>query len=182
MGKQREMSRLQTILMSVLVSLVLLNFGALAYFRDALSARDYSAIPDPQLRVGYCMMSSMTLPDTYLLAETIAHPPSFEVYRAVMSLSTQATERPEVRIAMSALKARNNLRARAHSMSTLIAFRCGYWKVKWPDGVSPLDVNFKWHRFDPTFWNFVNWVKTQPDAAERLYKATRKKQVILAQN
>ena len=180
MKKQRDMSRLQTILMSVLLLLVAFNYGALAYYRDVLSSRDYSVIPNPQDRVGYCMMSSMTLPDTYLLAQTTAHPPSFEVYKAVMSLPQAAKETPQARIALNALKIREKLRERAHGMSHLVAFRCGFWKVKWPDGVGPLEVNLKWHQFDSTFWYFVNRLYAEPDAADVLYKSLRNKPLVVA--
>jgi hypothetical protein len=173
------MSRLQTILMSVLLSLVLLNYGALAYYGDVLSTRDYSAIPDPHDRVGYCMLSSMTLPDTYLLAQTAAQPPSFAVYKSVMSLPEVAKQRPEVRTALGALKAREKLRERAHGISHLVAYRCGFWKVKWPDGVGPLEVNLKWHRFDSTFWYFLSRIQAEPDAVEVLYKALHSKPLLL---
>ena len=173
------MSRLQTILLSVLLSLVLLNYGAMAYYRSVLSERDYSVILNPQDRVGYCMLSSMTLPDTYLLAQTTAQPPSFAIYKSVMSLPEVAKQRPEVRTALGALKAREKLRERAHAMSHLVAFRCGYWKVKWPDGVGPLDVNLKWHRFDSTFWNFLNRIQSEPDAVDVLYKALHNKPLLL---
>jgi hypothetical protein len=174
------MSRFQTTLMSVLVFLVLLNYGALAYLRDVLATRDYSAIPGPQARVGYCMMSSMTLPDTYLLAQTVAHPPDFSVYKAVMSLPEATKARPDVRTALGALAIRQQLRDRAHGMSHLVAFRCGYWKVKWPEGVGPLEVNLKWHKFDSTFWYFLNRIRSEPDAAEVLYKRLHGKPLVVA--
>lgn len=174
------MSRLQTLLVSVLVAVVLVNYGAMAYFRDVLSMRDYSSIPNPQDRVGYCMMSTTTLADTYLLAETTAYAPSFEIYKTVVSLSLEGKGRLDVQTAMKAVKAREQLRERAHALSVLAASRCGFWKIKWPQGVTPLDVNLKWHRFDSSFWYFLSRLRAEPDAAELLYKAMRKKPVIVA--
>jgi hypothetical protein len=155
--------------------LVLVNYGALAYYRDALSVRDYSAIPNPQNRVGYCMLSSMTFADKYLLAETTAHPPDFDIYSAVMSLPMDKRKLAEVRIAIGALKNRDKLRERAHGMSHAVAAACGYWEVKWPLGVTPLDINLKWNRFDSTFSNFVERIRGEPDAAERLWIELKKK-------
>ena len=174
------MFRLQTVLLSVLLSVVLINYGALAYYRDVLATRDYSSIPNLQDRVGYCMMSNTTLPDSYLLAETTAYAPTFEIYKAVLSLSLEAKGRLEAQNAMKAFKVREQLRERAHALSVRAASRCGFWKVKWPEGVTPLDVNLKWQRFDSTFWYFLSRLRAEPDAAERLYKSMRKKPVILA--
>lgn len=170
MGKWRKAfrSRLQGALLSVLLVLVLLNYGALIYLRDELSTRDYSMIPDPRNRVGYCMLTSMTLADKYLLAETTAHPPDFGIFSAVMSVPGQGLSRQEMKIAISALKNRDDLRARAHRVSHEAAAGCGYWQIKWPSGITPLDIHLKWLKFDSTYSRFVERIRLDPDAAERI--------------
>ena len=167
--------KLQGIMLSVLLLLVTFNYGALTYYRQVLSTRDFSSIPDPQRRVGYCMMSTMSFAEKYLLAETSAHPPDFTIYSAVMSLAPEARNREDVRTAIGALKIREKLRERAHGLSQAVAASCGYWEVKWPSDTSPLDIHLKWLRYDSTFSHFVERIRSEPDAAERLWIQLRRK-------
>ena len=162
-------SKLHASLLSVLLVLVLLNFVGLGYLRDALSTRDYSMIPDPKNRVAYCMLSNITDADRDLLAETTAHPPDFDMYSAVMSLPKQMMNRKEVRIAIGALRKRDELRDRAHQLSHAKAAGCGYWQIKWPANMSPLDVSLNWLQFDSTYSRLVDRFRSSPDAAQRLW-------------
>lgn len=169
MGKWRKVfgSRLQGIVLSVLLLLVLANYGVLTYLREELSTRDYSTIPDPRNRVGYCMLSNLTAADKYLLAETAARPPDFGIFSAVMSLSGRALSRQEMRFAIRALKYRDELRERAHRLSHAAAAACGYWELKWPSHITPLDIQLKWVQFDATYSHFIERIRSDPDAAER---------------
>jgi uncharacterized glyoxalase superfamily protein PhnB len=161
-------SKFQGVMLSTLLFLVSCNYAALAYYRDTFSARDYSMIPDPQRRVGYCMMSSMTIADKYLVAETAGHPPDLPLYMAVMSLPQESKDRDEVRIAIGALKDRDKMRLQAQNLSHPVAASCGYWTVNWPSGTTPLDILLKWLQFDSTFSHFVESVRSEPDATERV--------------
>ena len=156
-------------MLSVLLFLVVLNFGGLGYLRDALSTRDYSMIPDPKNRVAYCMLSNITETDRNLLAETTARPPDFDVYSALMSLPKPALDRKEVRIAIDALKHRDALRDNAHRVGHAAAAVCGYWQIKWPSDTSPLEVSLKWLQFDSTYSRLVDRFRSHPDAAQRLW-------------
>ena len=162
-------SRLHAILLSVLAFLVLLNFVGLSYLREALTTRDYSMIPDPRNRVAYCMLSNITDADRNLLAETTAHPPDFDMYSRVMSLPRDAQDRKEVRSAIGALRKRDDLRALAHKASHAVAATCGYWQVKWPENISPLDVSLSWLQLDSTYLRLVDRFRSSPDAAQRLW-------------
>lgn len=168
-------SKFQGFLLSTLLLLVSVNYAALAYYREALSTRDYSVVPDPHRRVGYCMMSSVTFADKYLLAETAAHPPEFRLYSAVMSLAKESRDREDVRMAIGVLKDRDKLRERAQRLSHSVAVSCGYGAVSWPSGTTPLDIHFKWLQFDSTFSHFVEIVRSEPDAAERLWSELKRK-------
>jgi hypothetical protein len=170
-------SRFHAVLLSVLLFLVLFNYGALSYFREALSGRDYSMIPDPKNRVAYCIVSSISNSDKNVLAETTAHPPDFDIYSKVMSQPQQTLNRKEVQIAIGALRKRDDLRQRAHKLSHAAAAACGFWQVKWPTDISPLDVSLKWLQFDSTYSRLVDSFRSNPDAAQRLWiELTRKPQ------
>jgi hypothetical protein len=177
MGKLRKIfgSKFQGFMLLTLLLLVTFNYGALIYCREALSGRDYSMIPDPGRRVGYCMMSSMTYADKYLLAETAVHPPDFQLYSAVMFLSRESKGREDVRMAVGVLKDRDKLRERAQRLSQSVAHSCGFGTVNWPSGTTPLDIHLKWLQFDSTFSHFVEVVRLQPDAVERLWGELKKK-------
>ena len=155
-------------MLSVLLVLVLLNFGGLTYLREALSSRDYSAIPDPRNRVAYCMLSNITDDDRNLLAETTARPPDFDMYSTVMSLPRDAQDRKEVRSAIGALTKRDRMRALAHKISHALAASCGYWQLQWPANLSPLEVSLNWLQFDSTYSRLVDRFRSNPDAAQRL--------------
>ena len=174
-------SRFHAALLSVLLVLVLLNFGGLTYLRESLSKRDYSVIPDPKNRVAYCMLSNITDEDKNLLAETTARPPDFDMYSAVMSLPRDTQDRKEVRNAIGALTKRDNMRALAHKVSHAVAAGCGYWQLEWPANMSPLEVNLNWLRFDSTYARLVDRFRSHPDAAQRLWTAlTRKAEKLTA--
>lgn len=144
-------------------------YAALYYAVETLPARDFSGIADPQLRVGYCMVSSTTLPEKHLLAESSARPEDLEVIAIVMSraLSGEATETKEA--AIRALRERGELRLRAIRASFRVAEYCSYRLVSWPPGVTPLDTSMKWLRYDATYSFFLEKARAEPDAVDRLY-------------
>jgi|SRR5688572_1023186 hypothetical protein len=159
---------------SLLAGLLALASGAYAtlfYAAEAMSERDYSGIKDPQLRVGYCMMSNTSNTDKYLLAETTIRSPDIEMYRIVMPYALAGAVTVQKRSALMALREREELRTRAVRLSFFLAEYCRYRNIAWPQDTTPLDVSFKWLRYDSTFQFFVEKVKAEPDAAARVYEA-----------
>jgi len=156
----------------VMVALLLLGSSAdaaLFYAAEKLSARDYSGIADPQLRVGYCMVSNMSIPEKYLLAESTARSPDFKVLLVVMSHALGGENTKQDEAAIRALRERDELRLRAIRSSFSVAVSCGYQQVSWPPGVTPLDISTKWLQHDSTFSYFLEKVRSEPDAADRVY-------------
>jgi hypothetical protein len=141
----------------------------LLYAAEALSARDYSRIADPQLRVGYCMLSNTSIPEKYLLAESIGHPPDLKVLTVVMSDALGGIFSEQKVAAIRALRERDELRLRAIRSSFRVAVPCGYQGVKWPPETTPLVVSTKWLQHDSTFAYFLEKVRAEPDAADRVY-------------
>jgi hypothetical protein len=158
----------------VLIGLLLLACGAYAavfYTTEALSERDFSRIADPQLRAGYCMLSNTSVPEKYLLAESTAHAPNIDVLLVVMPHALRGEITEQKKAAIWALKARDELRQRAIRSSFRIADICGYWGVAWPQKATPLDIATKLLQYDATFSYFLERVKADPDAADRVYDA-----------
>lgn len=156
----------------VLIALLLLGSGAdaaLFFALGNLSARDYSGIADPQLRVGYCMVSNMPIAEKYLLAESTARSPDFKVLLVVMSHALGGENKEQDEAAIRALRERDELRLRAIRSSFSVAVSCGYQQVSWPPGVTPLEISTKWLQHDSTFSYFLERVKSEPDAADRVY-------------
>lgn len=149
-------------------------YAGLFYAADALSERDYSRIADPQLRVGYCMATNTFNPEKYLLAETTVRAPEFNLYSAVSSYALAGVITDQKKAALLALRERDESRARAVRTSFRIADRCGYRKIAWPAGTTPLDINMRWLRHDKTFLYFLEKIRTEPDAADRVYGAQRR--------
>jgi len=158
----------------VLIGLLLLASGAYAavfYTTEALSERDYSGIADPQLRVGYCMVSNTSVPEKYLLAESTAHPPNLEVMLVVMPHALRGEITEQKKAAIWALRARDELRQRAITSSFRVAGICGYWEIAWPPRVTPLDITRTLLQYDSTYSYFLERVRADPDAADRVYDA-----------
>ena len=148
-------------------------YGALFYAAEAMSGRDYSGIPDLQLRVGYCMVSSTSIPDKYMFAETAARPPDLALFSAVMPYALGGVITDPKRAAILALRERDELRLRAVRWSQRAAETCGYGDVAWAPGAAPLDISLKWLAHDPTYLFFLARVKSEPDAAIRVYDALK---------
>jgi hypothetical protein len=159
---------------SLLAGLLALASGAYAtvfYAVEAMSERDYSGIKDPQLRVGYCMMSNTSNTDKYLLAETTIRSPDIEMYRIVMPYALAGAATVQKRAALMALRERDELRTRAVRLSFSLAEHCDYRNIAWPQSTTPLDLSFRWLRHDSTFRFFLERVKAESDAAARVYDA-----------
>lgn len=157
-----------------LLSFVAGVYGALFYAVEAMSERDFSGIRDPQLRVGYCMVSSTSNPDKYMIAETAARPPDLAMMSAVMPYAFAGVITEEKRAAILALRERDELRLRAVRWSLRLADTCGYENVAWLPGTAPLDISMKWLEHDSTFLYFVERVKSESDAAARTYDALKR--------
>ena len=156
----------------VLLGLLLLISGfdaILFYAAEAMSARDYSRIADPQLRVGYCMLSNLSIPEKYLLAESTAHPPDLKVLTVVMSHATGGEFTEQNVAAIRALRERDELRLRAIRSSFRVAITCGYQGINWPPEITPLVISTKWLQHDSTYAFFLEKVRSEPDEADRVY-------------
>ena len=149
-------------------------YGALFYAAGAMSDRDYSGIPDLRLRVGYCMVSNISNSDKYMFAETAARPPDLAIFSAVMPYSLGGVITEQKRAAILALRERDELRLRAVRWSLRVAEACGYENADWPAGSTPLDISMKWLEHDSTFLFFVEWVKSEPDVAARVFDALKR--------
>lgn len=156
-----------------LLSIVSGVYGALFYAAEAMSERDYSGIPDPQLRIGYCMVSNTSNYDKYMFAETAARPPDLAIFSAVLPYALGGVITDHKRAAILALRERDELRLRAVRWSLSVADTCGYDSVAWPPGTAPLDISMKWLAYDSTFLFFLERVKSESDAAARVYDALR---------
>ncbi|HKA60681.1 MAG TPA: hypothetical protein VKD28_18840 [Gemmatimonadales bacterium] len=145
-------------------------YAGLFYAADTVSERDYSAIKDPQLRVGYCMASNTYNPDKYVFAETTVRSPDLTLYSVVMPHALGGVITEQKRAALLALRERDELRVRALRLSFRLADYCGFRAVDWPPGTTPLDVSVKWLQHDSTFLFYVERVRGEPDAADRTYR------------
>ena len=159
-----------------LLSLVSGVYAALFYATEALSERDFSVIADPRLRVGYCMASNTPNSEKYLLAETSARSPDFEMSTVVMRHALGGVVTELKKAALLALRERDALRLQAGRLSFRVAEYCGYRNVSWPAGTTPLDISLKWLQHDSTFSYFLERVRAEPDAADRVYDALGKPQ------
>lgn len=166
---RRRKSRYKVLI--ALLSLVSGVYAALFYAADALSERDYSGITDPELRVGYCMVSNTSIAEKYLFAETTARAPDLAMYLIVMPYALAGVITEQKKAAILALKERDELRMRAVRWSSRAAESCGYQKVNWPGGTTPLDINMRWLQLDSTFLNFLEIAMAERDAADRVYDA-----------
>lgn len=154
-----------------LLSLASGVYAALFYATEAMSERDFSVIADPRLRVGYCMVSNTSNPEKYLLAETTVRSPYFKLSSVVMPHALRGEITEEKKAALLALKERDELRLRAVTLSFRVADYCGYRDVAWPPETTPLDISLKWLQHDSTFLFFLERVRAEPDAADRVYDA-----------
>jgi hypothetical protein len=157
-----------------LLSLVSGVYAVLFYAAEAMSERDYSGISDPQLRVGYCMVSSTFNSDKYLLAESAVRSPDLKMFTVVMPHALTGVITEQKRAALLAWREREELRSRAVRLSFRLAEYCGYEKVAWPAGTLPLDISIKWLQHDSTYLFFLEKIKAEPDAADRVYDALRR--------
>jgi len=117
------------------------------------------------------MLSNTSIPEKYLLAESTAHPPNLEVLMVVMPHALRGEITEQKKAAIWALRARDELRQRAMSSSFRVAGICDYWKVTWPPKVTPLDITTRLLQYDSTFSYFLERVRADPDAADRVYEA-----------
>jgi hypothetical protein len=152
------------------LSIVAGVYAGLFYAADTVSQRDYSAIKDPQLRVGYCMASNTYNPDKYVFAETTVRSPDIALSAVVMPHALGGVITDQKRAALLALRERDELRVRALRLSFRVADYCGFRAVDWPPGTTPLDISVKWLQHDSTFLFYVERVRSEPDAADRIYR------------
>jgi hypothetical protein len=106
-----------------------------------------------------------------MVAETAARPPDLELFLAVTPYALAGVITEQKQAALLALRERDELRGRAVRWSLQAANACGYENVAWPPGTGALDISMKWLRHDSTYLYFVERVRSEPDAAARVYQA-----------
>jgi hypothetical protein len=95
------------------------------------------------------------------------------MFAVVMPHALAGVITEQKRAALLALRERDELRTRAVRLSFRLAEYCGYDKVAWPAGTLPLDISMRWLRHDSTYMFFLEKIKAEPDAADRVYNALR---------
>lgn len=161
-----------------LLGFLLLAFSAyssLFYVEEVLSHRDYSVISQPELRVGYCIATSISILEKHALAETVARPPDDDMFSAVISQALLGEVTEQKQAALRALKERDELRRRAVKVVLDVAEKCGYDRVTWSPGDAPFKIAEKWLQNDATFSFFLETAKKPgPDEAARFYDSLRR--------
>jgi hypothetical protein len=147
---------------------------AMFYGAELLASRDFSAIPNANVRVAYCISVSATASEKRLIADTVSRPPQEELFATIMPYAVVGEVTAAKTAAMKALKQRVDWRGRANEHALRLAAECHYEGVGWRHGETPLNVAEKWLRADPQFADFLTAARrTEPDAARTLYDQLR---------
>ena len=150
-------------------------YSGLFYVEEVLSQRDYSAIPSADLRVAYCMVTSLSSYEKHTLAQSITRPSDSELFSVVLSETLSGEVTTQKQDAIRALRERDELQRRAMQIALRTADKCNYDKITWRADESPWKIINRWLQYDVGFSFFLARAKqTGPDAAEQLYRLARK--------
>lgn len=149
-----------------------MGYLGLLYIEQRLDERDYSVIPNAELRVGFCMITSISPYEKYALAKSIARPPfSPKLFSVVLAQALAGETTPLKVSAIKALDEREDLQRRAAQIAIHIAGRCGYDRIAHSDQQTPLQTLQRWLPHDDGYSYFVRQEKQAgSDPAEQLYK------------
>lgn len=136
--------------------------------------RDYSAIPDAELRVGFCIISTLTRAQKAVIAQSVRREPDPELFGAVMPLALSGEASAEKKEMLHALRERDTLRTQARDLVRKAADECDYDRSRIAANTTPWNIALKWLAYDREFQEMVRaeW-KHPPDAAEAAYRAGR---------
>ena len=149
-------------------------YSGLVFVEEVLSRRDYSAIPSVEVRVAYCMVTSVSSYEKHTLAQSIARPSNSDLFSVVLSETLSGEVTSQKQDAIRAVRERDELRRRAMQLVLRIADQCNYDKITWRADVSPWKIMERWLNYDTGFSFFLARAKqTGPDAAEQLYRLAR---------
>ena len=155
---------------------VLLAYSGLYPVEEMLSRRDYSSIVNVEMRVGYCMATSLSSYEKHTFAQSIARPSSNELYSTVLSYALAGEVIAQKLGAIRALRERDELRRRATQIALRLADDCGYDQSGLPAHVSPWGITERWLDHDDGFSFFLNRAKqSAPDEAEQAYRLVLRK-------
>lgn len=148
----------------LLVFLFLIPAGDSAFTLaiEAAGRRDYSMIPMPETRVGYCIAASIPAHEKAAIAESLARPLDDPRLTGALRHSTFAAADGEKHQVLQAANERYVLRMRALDYMANAAIRCGYDDLHWPDDVSPFSLGERWLRHDTGFQFFLDQMKGAP--------------------
>ena len=150
-------------------------YSGLFYVEEVLSQRDYSAIPSVEVRVAYCMVTSVSSYEKYTFAQSIARPNDSDLFAVVLSATLTGEVTTQKQGAIRSLRERDELRRRAMQFVFRTADKCNYDQITWRAGVSPWKIMERWLQYDAGFSFFLaNAKQSGPDAAEQLYRLARK--------
>lgn len=161
--------------LTVILMAVAAAYGALFYVEEALSERDYSAIPSAETRVAYCMANSLSSYEKHVFAQSMSRPSDPDLYALVLSASLAGEPTGEKQGAIRALRERDELRRHASQIVIRAADKCQHDRIAWRAYTSPLTIMVRWLPHDDGFRFFLARAKQSgPDAAERFYRVARK--------
>ena len=143
------------------------GYHAGAFVEDRLSQRNYSMIPDTNLRVGYCMMSKLDYRTKVLIAEFSTHPPDNSLFEAVIVRMVTGDE--SARQAMRALSLRDETRKLALQAVNAVAQSCSYWNA--PDAITREATGMvaHWLTYDTEYKRILADIQRRPRDAADLY-------------
>ena len=158
-------ARLAVLACSILMGIAGYHAGALVEGR--LSQRNYSMIPDSNVRVGYCMMSKLDYRTKVLIAEFSTHPPDNALFETVVVRMVSGDE--SARQAMRALALRDETRKLAIQAVNAVAQSCSYWNA--PDAITREATGMvaHWLTYDTEYVKILADIRRRPRDAADVY-------------
>lgn len=159
----------QGFILVILISLFVGGYVGARLYKRELERRDFSGIPQPEVRVGYCIT---TLASTYqkrVIAETTVRPPDERLFDAVLVHAVSGEVSAEKSAAVKALRTRADAREHALQHAVWLAESCGYRQSGLVQ-LMPFELVVKWLRYDSEFQRFRDeYTRQRPDAALIFY-------------
>lgn len=163
-------AKLAVLAISIVIGIA--GYHAGAFFEGRLSERNYSIIPDANLRVGYCMISKLDYRTKVLIAEFSTHPPDNALFEAVVVRMVTGNE--SAREAMRALALRDETRKLAVQAVNTVAQSCSYWNA--PDAITREATGMvaHWLTYDSEYQQILADIRRRPSDAADLFLARLK--------
>ncbi len=166
----------QGFILVVLVLLLGAGYTGERLLKRQYDQRDYSRIPNAEARVGYCVVTTATIYQKRVIAETIVRPPDERLFDAVLVHAVTGEVTEQKKAAVKALRTRADAREHALQHAVWLAESCGYRQAGLVH-LLPFDLVVKWLRHDPGFRGFMGqYIQQRPDAALVFYDALLQEQ------